>query len=80
MDVRRRTATERHRELLLGSATSRCNKMHLAAAWGVEWRWAGSGPSASGVMASRMLFLIDNEWLEAKSWDEDVRPKLKDHG
>ena len=63
---------------LLTSHTSRCNKMHLACAWGIEWRWQGEGPGPTGVMRSRMAFLIDGVWREAKSWDEDVRPKLKD--
>lgn len=66
-------------QLLLSETTSRCNKMHLAAAWGFAWRWEGDGPTESGVMRSRMLVLVDGEWRRAKSWDEDVRPKLKDN-
>lgn len=62
--------------LLLSKHTSRCNKMHLAAAWGVLWRWQGEGPMPNGVMRSRMAFQINGEWREAKSWDEDVRTKL----
>ncbi len=63
---------------LLGKDGSRCNKMHLAAGWGFMWRWKGEGPTANGTMRSRMEFLIDGKWITAKSWDEDVRPKLKD--
>jgi hypothetical protein len=65
--------------ILLSSENSRCNKMHLAAAWGVEWRWEDPDhqPTPNGVMSSRMLFLIDGEWRRARSWDEDVRPKLR---
>ena len=61
---------------LLGDTLSRCNKMHLCAGWGIEWKWEGEGPGPTGVMPSRMLFLIDGEWRRAKSWDEDVRPTL----
>ena len=71
------TREERVR-VLLGDGGSRCNKMHLAAGWGFEWRWEGEGPEKNGTMRSRMLFLIDGEWRRAKSWDEDVRPLLKD--
>jgi hypothetical protein len=67
---------ELHKRILLGMETSRCNKMHLCASWGVQWRWEGEGPSESGVMRSRMLVLFDGEWTRAKSWDEDVRPTL----
>ncbi len=68
-----RATAVNHRALLLGSTISRCNKMHLCAGWGVQWRWEGEGPTRSGVMRSRMLFFIDGEWLRGKSWDEDVR-------
>ena len=71
------TREERAR-VLLGDGTSRCNKMHLAAGWGFEWRWEDEGPEKSGLMRSRMLFLVDGEWRRAKSWDEDVRPSLRD--
>lgn len=64
--------------VLLSSDSSRCNKMHLAAAWGYTWRWAGDGPTRSGVMRSRMEFWIDGAWRQAKSWDEDVRPFLEE--
>lgn len=62
--------------LLLSNQVSRCNKMHLCAGWGVEWKWEGEPPTSNGTMRSRMLFLIDGEWRRAKSWDEDVRPTL----
>ncbi len=64
------------RAALLGDGISRCNKMHLCAGWGVEWKWEGEGPTPTGVMRSRMLFLIDGKWERGKSWDEDVRPTL----
>lgn len=64
--------------ILLGTGGSRCNKMHLACGWGFEWRWQGEGPLPNGLMRSRMEFLIDGQWKEAKSWDEDVKPLLKD--
>ncbi len=67
------------RKILLGDSISRINKMHLCAGWGIEWRWEGEGPAPSGTMRSRMLFLIDGEWLRGKSWDEDVRPLLRDN-
>ncbi len=69
---------EERAKVLLSDESSRCNKMHLAAGWGFEWRWEGEGPLPSGTMRSRMLFLIDGEWTRAKSWDEDVRPTLRD--
>lgn len=62
--------------ILLGSEISRCNKMHLCAGWGVEWKWEGEPPLPNGIMRSRMLFLIEGQWLRGKSWDEDVRPRL----
>lgn len=62
--------------VLLGTGGSRCNKMHLAAGWGFEWRWAGDGPTSDGTMRSRMQFRIGEVWLTARSWDEDVRPTL----
>jgi len=68
----------KRRRVLLGDEISRCNKMHLCAGWGIEWRWEGDGPGPTGVMSSRMLFLLDGKWLRAKSWDEDVRPKLQE--
>lgn len=68
--------TTAQRALLLGASISRCNKMHLAAGWGVVWRWEGDGPTPSGVMRSRMLFLLGGQWHRAKSWDEDVLPDL----
>jgi hypothetical protein len=63
-------------KLLLGPTISRCNKMHLCSLWRVPWRWEGEGPTPSGVMRSRMLFLIGGEWVRAQSWDEDVRERL----
>lgn len=67
MDRAERMAT------LLGAGLSRCNKMHLAAGWGIEWRWKGDGPEPNGVMHSRMQFRFGDLWLTARSWDEDVR-------
>ena len=69
---------EKRRLLLLGSTISRCNKMHLCAGWGIEWKWAGEAPTSFGALRSRMLFLFDGKWLQGKSWDEDVAPLLKD--
>lgn len=64
------------RRLLLGDTISRCNKMHLCAGWMIAWKWAGECPTSSGVMRSRMLFLLDGKWQQGKSWDGDVRPTL----
>lgn len=69
---------EERAKVLLSDGGSRCNKMHLAAGWGFEWRWEGDGPLPDGTMRSRMLFLVDGGWRRAKSWDEDVRPTLMD--
>lgn len=63
--------------VLLSPDNSRCNKMHLAADWGIEWRWAGAEPGPAGVMRSRMQFLVGPVWLTAKSWDEDARPSIE---
>jgi hypothetical protein len=71
------TREERIR-VLLSADGSRCNKMHLAVGWGFVWKWEGDGPEPNGTMRSRMLFWIDDEWVRAKSWDEDVRPLLRD--
>lgn len=71
------TVSAAQRSALLGDGLSRCNKMHLCSGWGITWRWEGEGPGPTGVMRSRMLFLIDGEWRRAKSWDEDVRPSLQ---
>ncbi len=70
----------KRRSILLGDSISRCNKMHLCATWLIEWRWEGEGPTVSGTMRSRMLFLFDGVWHRAKSWDEDVRPLLIERG
>jgi hypothetical protein len=64
--------TATRRAALLGSGTSRTNKMHLAASWGIEWRWKESGKDGH-----RMEFLLDGEWRLAKSWEQDERPKIK---
>ena len=68
--------SKQKRAMLLGDGLSRCNKMHLCAGWGIEWKWEGEGPGPTGVMHSRMLFLIDGKWERGKSWDGDVRPTL----
>lgn len=64
---------------LLSSEISRQNKIWLAVGWGIEYRWkSGNQPLKNGLMDGRLEFLIDNEWLVAKSWDEDVKPFLKE--
>ena len=64
-------------QALLGPHGSRCNKMHLAAGWGFEWKWAGDPPLPNGIMQSRMQFFVYNQWVTAQSWDEDVKPLLE---
>lgn len=70
-DVRRRA--------LLSSQTSRQNKLWLATAWHhfdqvfLEWKWRGD------YMRSRLCFRFapGEEFVDAKSYDEDVVPTLK---
>lgn len=67
-------------KILLSRKISIANKMHLATAWDVEWRFQGGGWfEKSGVMPGRMEFFIDNEWKLAQSWDDDVKVKMKDN-
>lgn len=70
---------EHLRKSLLSSDTSRQNKIWLAVGWKemseyfIEWRWA------SEYMRSRLEFKFepDGEFVKAKSYDEDIFPKLK---
>lgn len=55
---------------LLTSATSRQNKLWLAIINDIQWRWQGVP------RRSRMAFLVEGEWREAKSYDEDVVPLM----
>ncbi len=67
------------RKELLSSGSSRQNKIWLAVGWKacdsyfVEWRWCGD------YMKSRLEFQFEpgGEFIKAKSYDEDVWPKLK---
>jgi len=67
------------RKTLLSSDSSRQNKIWLARGWKessgyfVEYRWAGE------YMQSRLEFQFEHggEFVKAKSYDEDVFPKLK---
>lgn len=73
-------STARRIAVLLSADNSRCNKMHLAAGWGFEWRWSGAPPLPNGIMRSRMEFKVGAVWLTAKSWDEDIRPSIEQQG
>lgn len=73
------------RRMLINETISRQNKLWIATAWKqtrgwyVEHRWAGEEPTANGIMHSRLQFQFepDGEWHTAKSYEEDVKPKLK---
>ena len=64
---------------LLGKYTSLLNKMHLVIGWTyfkkwyIEWRWMGEPYN------SRMQFRFgpEEEWVIAKSFEEDMLPKFK---
>ena len=69
------------KQLLLNDAnTSRCNKIHLATGWQhfrsyfIEWKWQGVQHK------SRLMFRfsLDEEFVEAKSFEEDTLVKLED--
>ena len=67
---------EVNRKLLLGSDTSRLNKIHLATGWAhfhswyIQWRWAGAFLRS----CLEFQFTADGPWIQAKSFDEDVLP------
>ncbi len=71
--------TEDFKHSLLSSDTSRQNKIWLATGWShfhgwyIEWKWKDRP------MRSRMMFRFspDEEFVEAKSFDEDVKVKFK---
>jgi hypothetical protein len=66
------TALAPHRQrALLSKYTSRCNKIALCAGWRVDWRWAGPR------FNSRIEVLLDGAWTSTKSYEDDIRPKLK---
>ena len=69
---------DKRRKLLLSEDTSKPNKLWGAIAWWyegyyVDWRWSGVEKY------SRLQFKFGEheEWLTAKSHEEDVLPKLK---
>lgn len=77
---------EAHRRLLMSDDTSRQNKIWLAEGWRhfrgwfIEWRWAGDPPAhGSQVMRSRLQFRFgpDEEFVSARSFDEDVVPTFE---
>lgn len=55
-------------------SSSRRNKIACAITWGIPWRWTGRP------YESRLEFakVGNREWEVAKSYDEDIRPFLKD--
>ncbi len=55
---------------LLSDTTSRMNKIWLAINNGAEWRWQGQP------RRSRLEFLVDGQWKQARSFDEDIVPTL----
>ena len=71
--------TPEAKQVLLGKHTSRQNKLYLITGWiyfkkwYIEWKWAGEPYN------SRMLFKFNpnEEWVMAKSFDEEVLPKYK---
>lgn len=68
-----------HRETLLSKYTSRHNKIWCAIGWKhfhdwhLEWKWKGEP------FRSRLMFQFepDGDFIMAKSYEEDVWPKLK---
>lgn len=62
------------RNALLSVAFYRRNKIACANTWGIPWRWTGRP------YESRLEFakVGNREWEVAKSYDEDIRPFLKD--
>lgn len=62
------------RRALLSDETARQNKIWLAVGWNVPWRWCAVP------LVSRLEFLLDGKWEEARSWDEDVKPHLREAG
>jgi hypothetical protein len=62
---------------LLGSGTSRRNKMALLAQYvadgeNVVFKWKGEA------YESRLLISFGGDFVECKSYDEDIKPFLKD--
>lgn len=72
--------SKERRKALMGSQTSRANKLALIAAYRAEgedvtWGWEGEP------MNSRLMVAIDGDILRrCKSYDEDVKPTLVDNG
>lgn len=71
---------DRYRRMaLLGPSTSRRNKVALIAQYEADgeafsWMWKGE-PYESRLLVQ---FGDGGPWRECQSYDEDVRPKLKD--
>lgn len=67
------------KEAILSDYTSRHNKLWLVTSWQfsrdfyIEYKWAGKE------FQSRMSFQFEENgpWIEAKSYEEDIAPKLK---
>ena len=52
--------------------------MHIATEYNIQWRFRNGGWfDKFGVIPGRIEFLIDGEWKQAKSFDEDVAVKFK---
>lgn len=70
---------EEAKKLLLTELISRLNKIHLAIGWAhfkgwfIEWKWQGEQ------FKSRLMFRFspDEEFVAAKSFDEDLLPTYK---
>ncbi len=68
------------RHSLMSSDTSRPNKMHLFFGWTqldgywIEYKWKGE-PLKSRIM---FRFSPEEEFIEAKSFEEDIHVHLKD--
>lgn len=67
-----------HQKILISDTISQLNKLHLAIGWSdrgefIEWRWTGE-PLRSRV---EFQFEPNGEWHVCKSFEFDVRPKLK---
>jgi hypothetical protein len=72
-------ASKAQRHALLSSENSRRNKMALLAGYlsnsiYVKHQWAGVQYNSR----MKFQFAVDGEWLQAKSYDEDIKPLLKD--
>ena len=68
---------EKFQKVLLGDDTSKPNKLWLAIGWSrdyyIEWRWQ----SIEQYSRLQFKFSQEDQWLTAKSHEEDVLPKLK---